>query len=95
MKYDIGENIRRYRQLNGMSQKYLAAKLGLTPQGLLKIEKGEVSPRAKILERAVDVLCITPNQLFGIEEISEENSSILYRIRRETEASLVNEKNNY
>jgi len=85
MKYDVGENIRRYRQLNGMSQKYLATKLGISPQGLLKIEKGQVSPKAKTLEKVVDILCITPNQLFGVEEINEDNSSILDRLRQENE----------
>jgi len=83
MKYDVGENIRRYRQLNGMSQKYLAMKLGISPQGLLKIEKGQVSPKAKTLEKVVDILCITPNQLFGVEEINDANSSILYQLRQE------------
>jgi len=82
MKYDVGENIRRYRQLNGMSQKYMAAKIGISVQGLLKIEKGKVSPKARTLEKIVELLCITPNQLFGVEEINEDNSSILYRLRQ-------------
>ena len=85
MKHTIGENIIKYRRLNGMSQKYLAAMVGLTSQGLLKIEKGMVSPRAKTLERIVRTLCITPNQLFGVEEINEENSSILYQLRQVNE----------
>ena len=77
----IGENIVRYRKLNGMSQKYLAESIGISSQGLLKIEKGLVSPKAETLEKFIEVLCITPNQLFGLEQITEDNGSILARLR--------------
>jgi Predicted transcriptional regulator with C-terminal CBS domains len=84
MKHIIGENIRRYRKLNGMSQKYLATKIGLSTQGLLKIEKGVVSPRTKTIEKVLEALCITPNQLFGLEKFKGDNSSILHQLRRES-----------
>ena len=72
--------------LSCMSQKYLAAMIGISAQGLLKIEKGLVSPRAKTIEKTAEVLCITPNQLFGVEEISGTNSSILYQLKQISEA---------
>jgi Predicted transcriptional regulators len=86
MKGVIGANIVKYRKLNGMSQKYLAAQLGISSQGLLKIEKGLVSPKTRTIEKAIEVLCVTPNQLFGFEEIAEENFSILYQLREAKEA---------
>ena len=82
MKGKIGENIVRFRKLNGISQKFLAAKIGISPQGLLKIEKGIVSPKAETIEKIMETLCITPNQLFGVEEMSEANISILYRLKQ-------------
>jgi Predicted transcriptional regulator with C-terminal CBS domains len=81
MKNNIGANIAKYRKLNGISQKYLAEKLSISTQGLLKIEKGQTSPRAATLEKVIFILGITPNQLFGIEEITEENSSLLKRVK--------------
>ena len=78
----IGANIRAIRRLNGMTQKYLAAKLGISAQGLNKIEMGKVSPRVETVEKVIDVLCITPNQLFGVEQITEENISLVERLRR-------------
>ena len=81
----IGKNILKLRKINGMSQKYLAGKIGISSQGLLKIEKGIVNPTAKTIGKIVDVLCITPNQLFGVEEITEENASILGRLGKITE----------
>jgi len=77
----IGENIRTSRRLNGMTQKYLAAKLGISVQGLNKIEMGRVTPKVETIEKVINVLCITPNQIFGLEPITEENSSILLRIK--------------
>ena len=85
MKHVIGENIVKYRKLNGMSQKYLANALNITQQGLFKIEKGQANPRSNTIEKIIEVLGITPNQLFGVEEIKEDNVSILYQLRREIE----------
>lgn len=70
------------KRLNGMSQKYLAKMVGLSSQGLLKIEKRTVSPEISIIEKICDVLCITPNQLLGIEQITKENSSFIERLKR-------------
>ena len=82
MRKNVGENIAKYRKLNGISQKYLAKKVGISSQGLLKIEKGQVSPRAATLEKIMVALSMTPNQMFGIEQITEENSNIIEILRK-------------
>ena len=87
MQYTIGERIVKYRKLNGMSQKHLASKLGISSQGLCKVEKGLVSPKAATLEKFIKVLGITPNQLFGLEQIDEDNGSILAKLKRFEEAA--------
>jgi Predicted transcriptional regulators len=76
MSGNIGENIVKCRKLNGMSQCYLAKRIGLSSQGLFKIEKGLVSPRVATLEKIMIVLSITPNQIFGIERIDEEDNDL-------------------
>ena len=81
MSNKIGENIVKYRKMNGISQKYLASKMGISVQGLLKIEKGTVSPKADTIEKVIEVLCITPNQLFGVEQITEENGDLALMLR--------------
>jgi Predicted transcriptional regulators len=81
MNKRMGDIIIEYRKLNGMSQKYLASQIGISTQGLLKIEKGISSPNAKTIEKIVEVLCITPNQLFGLENI-EDNRSLIDRLRQ-------------
>jgi len=86
MKSEIGRNIVKCRKLNGMSQKYLAEIVGISTQGLLKIEKGLVNPKAETLDKIINVLCITPNQLFGLEEITEVSGGISYQLRKLREA---------
>jgi len=78
----IGENIVKCRKINGISQQYLAKRIGITAQGLLKIERGIVSPRAETLEKIMLILCLTPNQLFGTDEITEDNSNIANKLRK-------------
>ena len=87
MNTNIGENIMKYRKMNGMTQKHLAQSVGISSQGLFKIEKGLVSPKADTLGKFIDILCITPNQLFGLEQIEEDNGSILARLKRFKEAT--------
>jgi len=82
MNTRVGQNIAKYRKLNGISQKYLASKIEISQQGLLKIEKGKVSPRAGTLAKVIAVLGITPNQLFGVEQITEDNSSIIEKLKK-------------
>ena len=81
MSTNIGANIVKCRKINGISQGYLAGKVGISNQGLLKIEKGVVSPRAETLEKIMVALCVTPNQLFGVERITEENSSLIEKLK--------------
>ena len=82
MNRSIGENIIKYRKINGISQKYLAKRIGISSQSLLKIEKGIVSPRAMTLEKIMSALYVTPNQIFGVEEITEENSNIVEKLKQ-------------
>ena len=82
MSKNVGENIVKYRKINGISQGYLARRVGISSQGLLKIEKGIVSPRSETLIKIIEALGITPNQLFGMEQITEDNSNIIDKLRR-------------
>ena len=82
MSKNIGENIVKCRKINGISQGYLARRVGISSQGLLKIEKGMVSPRAETLEKIMFALCITPNQLFGLERITEDNGSLIEKLQK-------------
>ena len=82
MRSNVGGNIAKYRKLNGISQKHLAQKVGISSQGLLKIEKGKVSPRVDTLIKIMEMMGITPNQLFGLDKITEDNSDIVEMLKK-------------
>ena len=79
MSSAIGERIVRFRKNNGISQKYLAKKIGLSSQGLLKIERGLVNPRVSTVEKIIEVTGLTPNQIFGVEEMEQREVLDLLR----------------
>ena len=65
----IGKNIEKYRKRKNLMQKELATLLGVTPQAVSNYESDISSPKEPILFKILDVLEITPNELFtGIDE---------------------------
>ena len=65
----IGKNIEKYRKRKNLMQKELATLLGVTPQAVSNYESDVSSPKESILFKMLDVLEITPNELFtGIDE---------------------------
>lgn len=61
----IGQNILKIRKEKKLSQKKLAKLVGINVQNLLRIEKGEADPKSGTLEKIMEALEITPNELWG------------------------------
>ena len=59
----LGENIQTIRKHRGMKQQELADKIGINMQSLSKIERGVNYPTFDTLEKIMDVLGVTPNEL--------------------------------
>lgn len=79
---DIGERIRTIRKKKGIKQKDLAKTIGLTTNGLQKIEYGEVIPKrltvhkiAKALE--VSDIDLDDNLKEMVERWNENNVSVI------------------
>ncbi|MEW6756173.1 MAG: helix-turn-helix transcriptional regulator [Candidatus Latescibacterota bacterium] len=63
---DIGENIRRYRQVQGLTLPDLASKAGVSKAFLWEIESGKSRrPGAEVLLRIADALGVTLAHLLG------------------------------
>ncbi|MBL1231001.1 helix-turn-helix domain-containing protein [Enterococcus sp. BWB1-3] len=93
MSNHIGKNIVAIRKKKNISQKELAKTIGITAQGLLKIEKGLVDPKTETLEKIMQALDISANELYGNEETSDFHIQLpfarnLKRIRTEEQLSL-------
>ena len=67
----LGENIQTIRKHRGMKQQELADKIGINMQSLSKIERGVNYPTFDTLEKIMDVLGVTPNEVTELEELME------------------------
>lgn len=64
----LGKNIRKYRQLRGLSQEELMEKIEIDPSSMSDIECGKRQPKPETLMKIVKVLNISYSELY------EENS---------------------
>jgi putative transcriptional regulator len=66
---DIRNSLRRHRLLaGGMTQEDLAARVGVTRQTILAIEKGNYSPSVGLALRLAGVLGVTVEALFQLDD---------------------------
>ena len=61
----LGNNIQTIRKFRGMKQQELADKIGINMQSLSKIERGLNYPAYDTLEKIMEVLDVTPNELLS------------------------------
>ena len=65
----LGDNIKHFRKLNGMSQQAFAEKMQTTQQRVSEWERGKVEPSLYNLMRMLKVFSITFEELTeGLEE---------------------------
>ena len=81
----LGENIQTIRKHRKMKQQELADKIGINMQSLSKIERGVNYPTFDTLEKIMDVLEVTPNELLSgkWEYIDHTEPYIMEVIKRE------------
>ena len=59
----VGENLRRLRTLNALTQGELAEKAGLTTAAVARIERDEAEPRPSTLRKLSEALNVQPREL--------------------------------
>jgi len=64
----VGEKVRRLREIKGMKQESVAQELGMTTNGYGKIERGESSITLERLEQIARVLEISPLDILRFDE---------------------------
>ncbi len=73
----LGANIVGRRQLMGMNQAELAARLDIAPDALSRIENGYTAPRFNRIEQIASILECSPAELFR-EPFSGVRSNTVY-----------------
>lgn len=72
---DIGDRIKKAREKQHLSQKELAAKLGITPTVISNYETNRKNdPRASTIRKIADVLDVSADYLLNIENLAEEEN---------------------
>ncbi len=61
----VGDNLKRLRTLNALTQEELAAKAGLTPAAVARIERNEAESRPSTLRKLASALNVKPAELIG------------------------------
>lgn len=63
MHHALGNLLRRHREIAGLSQEALAERAGLSPRGLLYLERGMRRPYPDTLRRLAEALSLTADQV--------------------------------
>ncbi len=69
IKKQLGYKIKRLRQKKGLTQEQLAEKADLSVRSLSGIESGENFMSAQTMEKILNCLNISPNELFSAEHL--------------------------
>ena len=68
MVMEIGNKIKKVRELRNYTQEYMAEKLNMSQAGYSKIERDEVDINFDKIEKISEILNITPSALVGFDE---------------------------
>lgn len=72
----LGERIQKLRKLNGLSQETLAEQLGIATNTLSSIETGNAFMTSSTLEKIIETLNVSPQELFTFGD--EHNNLDMY-----------------
>ncbi len=72
MQVIIGENIKRLRITNGLTQEKLADILGVSPQAISRWEKSTTYPDINMLPSIANYFNVSVDELLGMDEIRNE-----------------------
>lgn len=76
IKKQLGQKIKSFRQSKGYSQEQFAEKIGIASRTLCGIEIGKNFFTADTLEKILEVLEITPQDLFRVNHLQPQEDLI-------------------
>ncbi len=89
LKYELGARIRKYREERKLSQKELAALIGVSNSRVSNWEQGINRPDADILADICRALNVSPSELLNVhlsdDELSSQERKVLRAYRKKPE----------
>ena len=84
IQQQLGQKIKELRKIKGYSQEQFAEKIDIATNTLSSIERGNAFMTAPTLEKIIEVLNVTPKDLFSFDEDLENEdmyASILKNLK--------------
>lgn len=75
----FGENVRKYRKKNGLTQEQFSEQLGISQKHLSIIETGTQFASAFLIEKIAAAFKVPPARLFG-DEINTEEINVITKL---------------
>jgi transcriptional regulator with XRE-family HTH domain len=75
----LAENMKKNRQLRGLTQEQLAEKAGVSSHYVAMVETRKTFPKPEMLERFAKTLGIEPYQLFAVENDPNDPNERLHK----------------
>lgn len=82
IQQQLGKKIKYLRKIKGISQESFAEKIGIATNTLSSIETGNAFMTATTLEKIIEILEITPKELFSLENQIENEDMYSYIIKK-------------
>lgn len=71
----ISTNIKKFRELKGVTREFISDELGMSVSGYSKIERGEVDLTISKLQKISEILQINPSQILNFDSSTIFNVS--------------------
>ncbi len=78
----LGKRIQCLRKIKGYSQESFAEKIGIATNTLSSIETGNAFMTAQTMEKIIEILNITPAELFSFSETVNSNDIYTYILEK-------------
>ena len=72
IKHELGQKIKLLRKKRNMTQEQLAEKIDISPRAMSGIELGEYYAKAETLDKIIEALNTTSEELFSNEHLAEK-----------------------
>lgn len=82
LQIKLGQRIKDLRKIKGFSQEFFAEKIGIATKTLSSIETGNAFMTSQTLEKILEILDITPNELFTFPENITNDDMYAYILKK-------------
>ena len=90
----VSENIKKFRELKGITREQIAENLDMSVSGFSKIERGEIDLTISKLEKIANAIGVSASQILNFDATNIFNVSNNAQVGLGTDNSIVNNNNN-